>query len=199
MVLRILAIVSIMMGLAVASTTDAVSILKKNDAELQTILKKKTHSEKDIERVKLLSSGIFDFGKMAEKSLPKNTWTALDDSSKAEFIREFRRMVENASVKKFRSSKVNGSDSTVYEAPVLKKGGEETWITVTVWDKGKSMEMLYKMELQNGEWRAWDLVIDGLSTTLNYRDQFKTILKTKPFSDLVATIKGKADEYAQSK
>jgi len=198
MVLRLLASIALLATL-VSAAPDPVALLKKNDAELQTILRKKVHSDKDIERVKVLSSGVFDFGRMAEKSLPKETWKKLDESSKNDFIREFKRMVENASVKKFRNSKVNGSDSTVFEPVVFKKDGAEAWVTVHVWDKGKSMEMVYKMQLEQDSWRAWDLVIDGLSTTLNYKDQFKTILATKPFPELVSVIKKKADEYAQSK
>lgn len=198
MVMRLFAGISLAVSLAFAAP-DPVAMLKKNDAELQVILKKKTHSDKDIEKVKVLSSGVFDFGKMAEKSLPKETWKKLDDSAKVNFTNEFRRMVENASVKKFRSSKVNGTDSTIFSVPVMKKDGAEAWVTVMVWNKGKAMEMLYKMELTQNGWQAWDLVIDGLSTTLNYKDQFKTILASKPFPELVATIKKKADEYAQTK
>jgi len=175
---------------------DPVALLKKNDAELQLILKKKVRTDKDIERVKVLSSGIFDFQRMAEKSLPKETWKSLNDSSKAQFTEEFRRMIENASVKKFKTSKVNSTDSTIYEVPKMKKDGAESWVTIHVWSKGKEMVMVYKMELKGNEWRAWDLVIDDLSTTRNYQDQFKTILETKPFPELVATIKKKADEYA---
>lgn len=185
-------------GIACAAAPDPVAQLKKNDTELQSIMRKKTQSEKDIERVKMLSSGLFDFAKMSEKSLPKETWKSLDNDSKAKFTKEFQRMVENASVKKFRSSKVNGSDSTKFEAPVMKKDGAEAWVTVHVWSKGKVMEMVYKMELVGNDWRAWDLVIDGLSTTLNYRDQFKTILEKKTFADLLDIIRKKADEYAQN-
>lgn len=195
MVLRLVAYLSLLVSFAFAAP-DPVALLKKNDAELQLILKKKVRTEKDIDRVKVLSSGIFDFQRMAEKSLPKETWKSLNDSSKAQFTEEFRRMIENASVKKFKTSKVNSTDSTVYEAPKMKKDGAESWVTIHVWSKGKEMVMVYKMELKGNDWRAWDLVIDDLSTTRNYQDQFKTILETKPFPELVATIKKKADEYA---
>jgi phospholipid transport system substrate-binding protein len=57
------------------------------------------------------------------------------------------------------------------------------------------MLMVYKMDKEGNSWRVWDLVIDDLSTTRNYQDQFKSILETKPFSELIKTIKDKADEY----
>ena len=198
MFLRLAACVSLMASLALAAT-DPVVQLKKNDAELQVILKKKNHTDNDLEKVKVLSSGVFSFARMAEKSLPKETWKKLDDASRSQFTNEFRRMVENASVKKFRSSNTKGTDSTVYEPVKLKKDGEEAWVTIHAWSKGKEMVMVYKMTKEGEDWRAWDLVIDDLSTTRNYQDQFKTILESKPFPELVSIIKKKADEYAQSK
>jgi phospholipid transport system substrate-binding protein len=43
-----------------------------------------------------------------------------------------------------------------------------------------------------GEWQAWDLIIDDLSTMRNYREQFKTILETKTLTELIEILKKKA-------
>jgi phospholipid transport system substrate-binding protein len=181
------------------AASDPVALLKKNDADLQKVLAKKSHSDADIERIKKLSNGLFDFGKMAEKALPKKVWEGLDSASKAEFTYEFKRMIENASVDKFRRANMNASDSTVYDPAKYRKDSTEVWVTVHAWDKGKEMVMVYKMDLEGNDWRVWDLVVDDLSTTRNYRDQFETILETKPFPELVNTIKKKADEYGAKK
>ncbi|GHV15203.1 hypothetical protein AGMMS49938_12840 [Fibrobacterales bacterium] len=182
---------------------DPVALLKKNDTELQIALKKKSHTPKDIENIKRLSSGLFDFAKMAERSLPKKTLEGLDSSQKATFAKEFQRMIENSSVNKFKNTTFSASDSTVYEEPKYKKDSAEVWVSIHSWSKGKDMLMVYKMDkssaLPGGKdsdgWRVWDLVIDDLSTTKNYQDQFKSILETKPFSELIKIIKDKADEY----
>ena len=52
----------------------------------------------------------------------------------------------------------------------------------------------YKMSMVDGKWKAWDLVIDDLSTARNYKDQFSQILKTKSFAELIDIISKKADE-----
>ena len=54
--------------------------------------------------------------------------------------------------------------------------------------------VVYKMKQENGQWRAWDFVIDDLSTMRNYRDQFSKILKEKDLDGLIETIRKKADE-----
>jgi len=176
---------------------DPVALLKQNDTELQKELKKKNHTEKEIERIKLLSSGLFDFAKMAERSLPKKTLDTVSAELKAEFAKEFQRMVENTSVNKFKSTTFTAPDSTVYDAPKYKKDGAEVEVSIHSWSKGKDMLMVYKMEKSGESWRVWDLVIDDLSTTRNYQDQFKSILETKSFKELIKTVKDKADEYAK--
>jgi Toluene tolerance, Ttg2. len=50
------------------------------------------------------------------------------------------------------------------------------------------------MTLVGGSWKAWDLVIDDLSTARNYKDQFSQILKDKSFAELIDIISKKADE-----
>jgi len=176
---------------------DPVALLKQNDLELQKELKKRNPTAKDIERIKYLSSGLFDFAKMAERSMPKKAWEAASAALKAEFIKEFKRMIENSSVHKFKTTKFTPSDSTIYEEPKYRKNDEEVWVSIHSWSKGKDMLMVYKMDKTGNTWRVWDLVVDDLSTTRNYQDQFKSILETKSFKELIQTIRDKADEYAK--
>ncbi|MBP5189240.1 MAG: ABC transporter substrate-binding protein, partial [Fibrobacterales bacterium] len=67
-------------------------------------------------------------------------------------------------------------------------------VTVNMWNKGTMSVVVYKMKQENGQWRAWDFVIDDLSTMRNYRDQFAKILKEKDLDGLIETIRKKADE-----
>ena len=168
---------------------DPSALIKAKDQELQTLLKKKNRDTKETETVKHLINDIFNFESLARKSLPSKTYKALPDSSRASFVAEFKRMVENSSVKKLEFYK---ADSTRYEASVIK--GEDAKVTAHVWNKGKESVLLYKLELVNGDWKAWDLVIDDLSTAENYKKQFSQILEKKTFADLMDIIRKNADD-----
>lgn len=176
---------------AMAFSADPVQAISKNDRELQTLLKKKNLSTKDGERVKSLLSDVFNFGMLAEKSLPKETWSGLDKASRENFAVEFQRMVRNSSAKRLEMYR---TDSTIYDAPKMKKNNTEASVTAHLWYKGKESVLVYKMTLVDGNWMAWDLVIDDLSTARNYKEQFATILQTKSFAELLDIIKKKADE-----
>ena len=106
------------------------------------------------------------------------------------FVTEFQRMVRNSSAKRL---ELYRADSTIYE-PAKMKGSDEARVTAHLWNKGKESILEYKMSLVDGNWKAWDLVIDDLSTARNYKDQFSQILKTKSFAELIDVISKKADE-----
>ena len=169
---------------------DPVNAVKKKDAELQTLLKKSSRSAKETERVKSLLNDSFDFALLAKKSLSKGDWEKQDAASQEKFVAEFQRMVRNSSAKRL---ELYRADSTIYE-PAKMKGTDEARVVAHLWNKGKESVLEYKMSLVNGNWKAWDLVIDDLSTARNYKEQFGQILKTKSFAELIDIISKKADE-----
>lgn len=170
---------------------DPVASIQKKDAELQALIKKSNRSAKETERVKSLLNESFDFELLAKKSLSSSDWKAQDEASQKKFVEEFQRMVKNSSAKRL---EVYRADSTVYEPAKLKKNGEEASVVAHLWNKGKESVLEYKMSQVSGNWKAWDLVIDDLSTARNYKEQFGQILKTKSFAELIEVISKKADE-----
>ncbi len=47
------------------------------------------------------------------------------------------------------------------------------------------------MILENGEWKVYDVVIEGVSLVQNYRTQFREILINKPPEDLLKMLREK--------
>jgi len=172
------------------SAENPVSVIKKKDVELQSLLKKSSLSKNEKERIKTLLNDSFDFKLLAQKSLASNVWKEQNPATLDTFVNEFQRMVRNSSAKKLEMYR---ADSTVYEEAKL-KGTDEARVIAHVWYKGKESVLEYKMSLVNDSWKAWDLVIDDLSTARNYKEQFSTILKTKSFNDLIQIIREKANE-----
>jgi phospholipid transport system substrate-binding protein len=189
MIRKMFVLLSLASVLAFAAD-DPVNAVKKKDAELQTLLKKSSRNAKETERVKTLLNDSFDFALLAKKSLSKGDWDKQDAASQEKFVAEFQRMVRNSSAKRL---ELYRADSTIYE-PAKMKGSDEARVVAHLWNKGKESVLEYKMSLVNGNWKAWDLVIDDLSTARNYKEQFGQILKTKSFAELIDIISKKADE-----
>ena len=55
--------------------------------------------------------------------------------------------------------------------------------------------MNYKLKLNDGEWFAYDVVIEGVSLVSNYRSTFSAIVKTEGMDGLLADLQGKIERY----
>ncbi len=172
------------------ANTDPVHTIKKNDAELQKLLKKSSLTKAEKDRIKNLLNDSFDFKLLAQKSLAPAVWSAQSEADQSMFIKEFQRMVRNSSARKLEMYK---ADSTIYDKPKL-RGNEEARVTAHLWYKGKETILEYRMTMVENSWKAWDLIIDDLSTARNYKEQFSTLLKKKSFSELIQVIRDKANE-----
>ena len=170
--------------------TGPVEIIRAKDKELQQLLRDKNVS-KQTARVKVLINGIFDFEELGRRALGTATWAKMSATQKSRFVKAFKSMVENSSVKKLEAYT---SDSTRYEPAEI--NGDKATVTAHVYSKGSESVVVYKLWKKNGEWKAWDLVIDDLSTAGNYGDQFRTILKNNTIDNLIARLESKAKNDA---
>jgi len=55
----------------------------------------------------------------------------------------------------------------------------------------KSIPIYYRMILENGEWKVYDVVIEGASLVQNYRSQFNEILTNRFSEDLLKMLREK--------
>lgn len=170
---------------------DPVAIIRKKDSELQKLLREKPAKT---DRIKVLINGIFDFEELGKKALGPDLWKGMAPDQQKRFVKAFKEMVETSSVKKLEAYQ---SDSSTYEAPEIREGsgsgkGPTASVTSHVWNKGTESIVVYKLIVKEGEWKAWDLVIDDLSTAGNYGDQFKKILQTSNMDGLISRLEKKA-------
>ncbi len=173
-----------------SAAIDPVEKIRTQDVELQKLLRDKGVG-KQTARVKVLINGIFDFEELGRRALGATTWGKMTPAQRTRFVTAFKSMVENSSVKRLEAY---SSDSTRY-APA-EVNGEKAVVRARVFSKGAESLVEYKLMLKNGEWRAWDLVIDDLSTAGNYGDQFRKILQKNTVDALIARLEKRAREDA---
>ena len=181
------------MDVASATPGDPVAIIRKKDAELQKMLRDK-ESAKKTDRLKVLINGIFDFEELGKRALGPEIWKTMTPDQQSRFVKSFKSMVENASVKKL---EVYQSDSTTYDAPELHYG--QANVTSHVFSKGTESIVTYKLQSKDSTWKAWDLVIDDLSTARNYGEQFRKILQTSDMNGLIAKLEKKSAGASEGK
>jgi len=125
------------------------------------------------ERLKEVINGLMDFQELSRLALAKH-WQERTPKERADFVKVFRELVRNSSVRKLG---IYRADSVVYH-PAEIKGTRSKVVTVAYKD-GKDVEIVYLMHRVGDQWKAYDVVIDGSSTMRTYRDSFqRQIAKT---------------------
>jgi phospholipid transport system substrate-binding protein len=62
---------------------------------------------------------------------------------------------------------------------------------------GKKTEMPldYRLMKKGDDWKAYDVVVDGISLVRNFREQFSSILKSSSYGNLVLILRGKIAQF----
>lgn len=172
-------------GAAMAEVkADPVTEVRRHDQELQSLLKRYNSSDKaQQDSLKTLINGMFSFPELGKRALGK-TWATLKKPEQDSFVAVFRRMVENSSIKRLESYR---ADSTQYSSAVGK--ADKTVVVATVFNHGKSSKVVYKLFPEATSWKAWDLVLDDVSSLRSYKDQFNSILSKEGFAGLMKRLR----------
>lgn len=179
-------ILSMVLAASVFAQTksDPVTEVKRHDQELQAMLKRYKSTDKaQQDSLKVMINGMFSFPELGKRALGK-TWATLKKADQDSFVVVFRRMVENSSIKRLESYR---ADSTKYS--VATGSADKTVVTATVFNRGKSSTVVYKLFPEGNAWKAWDLVIDDVSSLRSYKDQFSTIVNKEGFEGLMKRLR----------
>lgn len=167
--------------------TDAV---KKSVDEVIRILENPAlkKPEKKDDRRKLLEQTItqrFNFTEMAKRSLGAE-WAKRTPEEQKEFAANFQTLLANTYIGRIEAY----SGEKVQYLKEL-NDGEYAEIYTRV-DTGKSViDINYRMQ-KTEDWRVYDVVVEGTSLVLNYREQFKRILRKDSFAELSKQLRDKS-------
>ena len=162
-------------------------------ASIQNILNRDDLSDRRDDRKKLelmVLNQIFDFREMARSSLgshAKKYANRLD-----EFTPLFVSLLEHkylGEVEDYgRSAKIS------YTKELIKEHYAEVETRVAL-NGGGEYRVNYKLQELSGDWKIYDVVVEGISMVNNYRNQFNRYLTKKSFDDLLQNLRDKKDSF----
>ena len=133
----------------------------------------------------------FDYRQMVMRSLAKN-WDLRSDQERQEFIGLFKSLLENSYASKLESY----SDEKInYTNEMIK--GKYALVKTEVVRPSSTIAVDYKLIQENGDWRVYDFVIEGVSMIRNYRSQFTKIIRKDSYEILVQKLTDKINELEQ--
>ena len=134
-----------------------------------------------------------DFDRIAALVLGK-TWKTANKDERERFKHEFQTLL----VRTYSRAFVEFKDWNLRFLPLqMESGATKVIVKTEVLQPGKEpVGVDYRMILINGEWKAYDIIIEGVSLVTNYRTTFNNEVQTK--GSLNAVIDGLVKRNAEA-
>jgi phospholipid transport system substrate-binding protein len=166
-----------------STVSQALGVLQDED------LKKPERTNERVTRLKKIADLRFDYGEMAKRSLGSQ-WDKLVERERQEFVDLFTEFLTATYVEKIHS--YSGEEVKFLNERVEGNHAEVKSIMV-----GKKTEtpLDYRLMMKGGEWKAYDVLVDGISLVRNYREQFTAILRSSSYEHLVQMLRDKVAQF----
>lgn len=135
----------------------------------------------------------FNFAEMARRSLGR-PWKEQPPEKFQEFVRLFKQLLFNTYIG--RVEKMTGADEKFFYDSERLDGDHALVRTHVVVRNGGSENIDYRLRREDGEWKVYDVAIEGISLIDNYKSQFASILAKESFDLLVRKLREKVEQAA---
>ncbi len=172
----------------------ALDTLKGNVDEVLKVLKNpalkgETGKKAKQDQIRRISQKMFDFAELSKRTLGVN-WNKFTTPQRQEFLDLYRGLLEDAYIDKITSY----SDEKINYTKELQLSENSAEVQSTVVTKSGEIPVYYRMHNKDGQWRVYDVVIEGVSLVNNYRTQFREILANNPPAYLLDTMRKKVQK-----
>jgi phospholipid transport system substrate-binding protein len=135
------------------------------------------------DRVAKLIYERFDFAEMAKLSLGKH-WNSISEDERQEFVEVFTTYVLR--VYKSTLNSYNG-EKISYEREV--REGDHAQVDTKVMGKDQTLFVDYRLHRLGDNWKIYDVAIEQVSITKNFRAQFNRVIAESSFKGLIERMK----------
>lgn len=164
------------------AATSVTTVLKSDPAILGNAAKLKELIES-----KLLPN--FNFARMTQLAMGRN-WAKASPEQQTALTKEFQTLL----VRTYSGALSNFKNNTIDYKPLRMAAGETDVTVKTVINQanGQGIPIDYSLEKgADGSWKAYDIIVAGVSLVTNYRDEFNTVVRDQSVDALIKQLQSK--------
>jgi phospholipid transport system substrate-binding protein len=165
--------------------------VRDRQGELVALLTQPKSASRE-EKISAIMDQTFDYYELAKRSLG-DEWQSRSDADK----QEFRHLLEGLVKQSYRRhlGKTLGWEVAIKAPSNVPDGVRVPTIATHQTDKRKEpVEVDYLLHEVNGQWKVFDIVIEGSSLVGNYNSQFRKIIHKQGFNELIARMKRRLEK-----
>jgi phospholipid transport system substrate-binding protein len=140
-------------------------------------------------QIRAIADQIFDWEETGKRALARH-WQGRNPAEQKEFSALFADLIERSYIGKIEQY---SGERIVYAGETV-EGDQATVRTKLITKSGTEIPIDYRMLKEGDRWRAYDVVIEGVSLVSNYRTQFNKIIQQSGYKELINRMKAKQEE-----
>jgi len=177
---------------------EALDFVRTSVDEVLSILRDpayKEESAREIQRQKLciLTESLFDYNEISRSVLGRKR-KAFTPEQMDEFSDLFTRLLEKTYLNKIQ----NYTDEKIIYGKATMLSANRAEVETEAVTASKQIPINYRVIYRHGEWRGYDVLIEGVSLVRNYRSQFNNILQKKSPEDLLQQLREKVNSKEEA-
>ena len=142
------------------------------------------HPEQLVGLVNKIVAPQFDFELISRWALGKH-WKKADADQRQRFVKEFRTLI----IHTYAKALLEYSDESIrFPQAAITKGKKATVRSEIRAKNGTTIPVQYKMFNKDGAWKAYDVVVDGISLVTNYRASLASEIRKSGMEGLIASL-----------
>jgi phospholipid transport system substrate-binding protein len=152
-------------------------------------LKEPAKADARRQQIRSIADEIFDWRETGKRALARH-WQDRNPKEQEEFSALFADLIERSYIGKIEQY---SGERIVYSGETA-DGDQVTVRTKLVTKANTEIPIDYRMQKDGDRWRAYDVVIEGVSLVSNYRSQFNRIILQSGYPTLLTKLKAKQSE-----
>ena len=142
------------------------------------------------QKLRALVAGRFDFADMARSALGYH-WRELSEEQREQFVAGFAAFIEGVYLDKIQY--YSGQDIVLGRERIDPPGYAQ--VDAKVVQQGREpIPLGFLLRQEDTDWRIYDVTVDEISITANYRNQFSRVIERRGFGQLMSDLRGKQQE-----
>jgi len=156
--------------------TDPAFKAKAKDEQIATISKEIDH--------------IFDFKELSKRALGRG-WKKMNAEQQKEFVGLFKQLLQGVYADRLLAY---SDQNVIFDKEIMLKKGRAEVQSYLQSSDGKKIPLFYRLTNKSGDWKVYDVVIEGVSMVKNYRTQFRQILAKGSPAKLLEVLREKVSK-----
>lgn len=179
-----------------ATRDDPMAMVKSTVTQVLGVLNdRQTPQEARSHRLIQLVAGRFDFSDMARSALGYH-WRDLKPDQRQKFVPLFTAFMEDVYLDRLQD--YSGQKIEFVNETTNGPGYSEVNTRVIQPNGGRSVRLAYRLKQNGNDWKVYDVTVDDISITANYRNQFNRVINDRGFDTLIEELRSRQQQLAAS-